>query len=372
MSRPIVKFNTLNRPEFFRELRNRVNNYFTENNIPKTANIAMKFKTVFMLCLYFIPLGLLISGTVTSLWMVMFMWFIMGFGMSGIGLSIMHDAIHGSYSNNKYVNKILGFSLNLLGGYNVNWKIQHNVLHHSFTNIENHDEDIAIPVMRFTPNQKLKKIYKYQAYYAVFFYGIMSIYWFLAKDFIKLRGYHKQDLLAPQGLTYRKALIQVTFYKLFYAFLTLGLPIYFAEIHWWQMILGFLIMEFISGIILAFIFQPAHVIEETDFFVVDEEGCVENNWAIHQMKTTANFANESKLLSWFVGGLNYQIEHHLFANICHIHYKKLSKIVKQTAQEFNLPYHEHKTFWQALKSHFSLLNQLGTGAYDKKLALAKA
>ena len=109
-------------------------------------------------------------------------------------------------------------------------------------------------------------------------------------------------------------------------------------------------MHFFCGLILAFIFQSAHVLQETDFFKVDENGSVENNWAIHQMKTTANFANNSRFFSWFIGGLNFQIEHHLFPNICHVHYRKISKIVRETAEEFNVPYYQHRTFFGALRS----------------------
>ena len=146
------------------------------------------------------------------------------------------------------------------------------------------------------------------------------------------------------------------------------LPMILIDLPWWQILLGFLMMHLICGLIIAFIFQSAHVIEETDFFTANKEGGVENNWAIHQMKTTANFANKSVLFSWFIGGLNYQIEHHLFPNICHVHYRKISKIVKQTAEEFSIPYKQHKTFYGAVKSHLTLLNKLGTGKYDSLVA----
>jgi linoleoyl-CoA desaturase len=135
----------------------------------------------------------------------------------------------------------------------------------------------------------------------------------------------------------------------------------------WQILLGFLVMHFISGLILALIFQPAHVIESTDFYKIGDSGNIENNWAIHQMKTTSNFANGSRVFSWLIGGLNYQIEHHLFPHICHVHYPKISGIVKETAEKFNVPYLQHKSFAGALKSHFSLLHQLGTGKYDRRL-----
>ncbi len=368
MNTPAVKFNRQDRPEFVKQLRSNVNQYFKENKISKHANFNMKFKTVFMLCLYFVPLTLMLSGVVSSLWSVMLMWVLMSLGMSGIGLAVMHDANHGAYSKNRRVNDMLGYLVNFLGAYHVNWKIQHNVLHHSFTNVEGYDEDIENPVMRFSPQQKRKKFFRFQAFYAPFFYGIMTIYWLLTKDFLQLARYHKKNLLEGQGLTLRQAITQVIINKSWYLVLTLVLPMILVDLPWYQVLLGFLLMQFICGLTLAFIFQTAHVIEETSFVEPDESYSVENNWAIHQLRTTANFADRSVLFSWFIGGLNYQIEHHLFPNICHVHYRKISKIVRKTAAEFDVPYYQHKTFYGALKSHFSLLHQLGTGRYDLRQA----
>ena len=364
----IVRFNNSKNPEFYNELRTRVNTYFKSNGISKHANLNMVLKTVFMLGLYFVPLVLMLTGVVTSFGSVIIMWCLMGFGMSGIGMGVMHDANHGSYSKNSRINKWLGFTVNFAGGYHTNWIIQHNVLHHTFTNIEGFDEDIEQKVMRFSPNQKRHKFFKYQLFYAPFIYGLLTIYWVLAKDFIQLIDYNKRGLLKKQGLSFNKALTQMLVNKVFYFVVVLVLPLVLIPLVWWQVLLGFFIMHFISGLILALIFQPAHVLEETEFFVPDENTSVENSWAVHQMKTTSNFANGSIFFSWFVGGLNYQIEHHLFPLVCHVHYKDISKIVRQTAEEYSLPYNQHKTFFGALRSHFSLLHKLGTGEYD----LAKA
>ena len=117
-----------------------------------------------------------------------------------------------------------------------------------------------------------------------------------------------------------------------------------------------------AGIILALVFQPAHVVMETEFPEPDNEGSLEDNWAIHQFKTTSNFAPNNKVLGWYMGGLNYQVEHHLFPTICHIHYPAISKIVKATAEEYGVPYYSQKTFASAVKSHFQLLMRLGKGA----------
>lgn len=366
-TRPIVKFNSKNQPEFFSTVRHRVQEYFEDQQISKKANLEMKIKTVFMISLYVIPFILILTGVVQSFWAVLSMWVLMGFGMSGIGLSVMHDANHGAYSKNETVNSLLGFLINFIGANDSNWRIQHNLLHHSFTNINEFDGDIENPIMRFSPDQPFNKKFKYQAFYAPFLYSLMTLYWFISKDFQRIITYHKKDLLGTQNLNLATAWFFALLHKLWYIGLIIVLPILVTNIPWWYVIIGFFVMHGITGLLLALIFQPAHVIEETEFFEASDQGTVENNWAIHQMKTTANFANDARAFSWFIGGLNYQIEHHLFPKVCHVHYRKMSKIVKKTAMEFGIPYHQHPTFYQAVRSHFSVLHQLGTGTYEKKL-----
>lgn len=364
MKKEKVKFNVGQNPEFFQVLRSRVNHYFKEKGISSYSNLNMKVKTIFMLSLYIVPYILMIFQVVDSVWWMFLMWVLMGFGMSGIGLSIMHDANHGAYSRNKWVNKALGWIINMIGGYHTNWKIQHNVLHHTYTNIHGHDEDIAKEVIRMSPDQVRKPYHRFQVYYAPFLYGIMTIYWLVAKDIQQLFRYHKRGLLKAQKKNVTNATLEIVSYKLIYILVFIILPIYLLSYPWLYIVSGFLLMQFISGMILALIFQPAHVIQETEFFKPDEQGSVENNWAIHQLKTTSNFANGSRLFSWLIGGLNYQIEHHLFPHICHVHYRGISKIVRQTAGEFDLPYHHHTTFFKAVGSHFSLLNRLGKSDFS--------
>lgn len=362
MSISVVKFDNKKSPEFFKELSKRVNHYFKSNNISKYGNWNMKFKTVFMLSLYLIPFILMLTGVVANTWLVVLMWVIMGFGMSGIGLSVMHDACHGSYSKNQKVNNFVGGVLHILGGSDLNWKIQHNVLHHSFTNIDGFDEDIDTNgLMRFSPNQERKKFHRFQVFYAPFLYGLMTFFWVVLKDFQGLVRYKEKDLLKSQGASFGGSLAKLIISRIIYLGIFIALPIIFVDMPWWGTLLCFFLMHFIAGLVLALIFQPAHVIPDTEFFVPNEDLSVENHWAIHQMKTTANFANGSLFFSWFVGGLNYQVEHHLFPNICHVHYRKISRIVKSTAEEYGVPYYSQKTFYGALVKHFSMLNKLGKG-----------
>jgi len=362
MGVPAIKFNHQEKPEFQKVLRKKVNQYFKENNISKYGNMSMWLKSVFMLSIYLVPLILMLTVVVSGLWPVIGMWAIMGLGIAGIGLSIMHDANHGAYSNDQKVNDIMGFVLNLIGGYPANWRIQHNVLHHSFTNIEGFDEDIKKgTLVRFSPFQPRYFMHRFQIIYAPLFYGVLTLVWVIGKDLDQLMRYRKMGLLEGQKLTFWRAFFEITFHKIWYLAIFVALPIYLIDLPWYQVLLGYVLMHFIAGMILALIFQTAHVIEETEFFEPDENGSVENNFFIHQLRTTANYANGGTWFSWFVGGLNYQVEHHLFPNICHVHYHNISKIVKETAKEYGIPYHEHKTFYGALKSHFSLLYRLGVG-----------
>lgn len=178
--------------DFTTELRNSVNEYFKNNNIQQYGNQKIYLKTIFMTILYFAPFILMITGLVSSVILVLLCWFIMGLGMSGLGMVTMHDANHGTFSKHRWVNRLFGNSMYLLGGYPPNWRYQHNTLHHGFTNIEGHDEDIAPPgILRFSPHRPLKKIHRYQYIYAWLFYSLMSISWIIAKDFKRFNKYKK-------------------------------------------------------------------------------------------------------------------------------------------------------------------------------------
>jgi linoleoyl-CoA desaturase len=346
--------------EFFSTLSQRVNAYFKTNNIQRTANAEMVVKTIFMFLLYFTPYFLILFSGVSSLWALAFLCVVMGFGKAGIGLSVMHDANHGAYSTKSWVNTFLGLSLNVIGGHAFNWRIQHNVLHHTYTNVHEVDEDISPRgILRMAPDSTWRPIHKYQHLYAWFFYGLMTFVWIVIKDYYRLTKYQKEGLVKKQKGSLTTEWIVLMFTKVFYLTYTLVIPYLMLDVSFWQVIVGFLIMHYVAGFILAVIFQPAHVIEGTEYPTPDEKGNLENNWAIHQLNTTTNFGHKEKLFSWYVGGLNYQVEHHLFPNICHVHYRDIAKIVEQTAKEFNLPYKSKETFFEALGAHAQQLKMLG-------------
>lgn len=346
--------------DFATTLNKRVGEYFKAHNLSRHANTEMVIKTFIMFGLYMIPYFLIVTSAVTSTIGLLALVVVMGIGLAGIGLAVMHDANHGAYSDKAWVNTVIGYSLNFIGANVYNWKMQHNVLHHTYTNVHDEDEDISPRgALRMSPHSKWMFMHKYQFIYAWFLYGLMTIVWMVSKDFIRLARYQKSGMMKKHNANITREWVILIGTKLFYAGYIFVIPVLFTALVWWQVLLGFFMMHYLAGFILAIIFQPAHVIEGTAYPIPDEHRALKNNWAVHQLLTTANFGNTSRWFSWYVGGLNFQIEHHLFPTICHVHYRKIASIVKDTAGEFGLPYRSVKTFLGALVMHTRLLKELG-------------
>ena len=344
--------------KFFRTLNSRVNNYFKENNLDKTGNWKLHLKTIVMFSIFLTPYFFLLAMDM-PFWTYLLLNLIIGVGMAGVGMNVMHDGNHGAYSNKSWVNKFMGGSIYILAGNVYNWQVQHNVLHHTYTNILGHDEDLeAGRILRFSKTAKWYSYHKFQHYYSVFLYGLLTFNWSITTDFLQMKRYLKRNLSYGE---FKKPVIRWTTLivtKIIYFSIWLVIPMVLG-IPWWKVILGFLVMHYTAGLILSVVFQLAHVVDETVNPIPNEEGEIENTWAIHQLYTTANFAPKNWLVNYYTGGLNHQIEHHIFPNISHVHYDKIAEFVKQTAKECNLPYHEFKTTREAILSHFTHLKNLG-------------
>lgn len=341
---------------FFSALRHSVDAYFVQKKIRKTGNLHLYAKSVILilaaislyLVLLFAPLPI-VAGIITSL--------VFGFVLACIGFNVMHDANHGSYSSKKWVNKTLGLTLNALGGNSFIWKQKHNVIHHTYTNIDGIDDDIAkSPFIRMCSTQRWVPAHKIQHLYTPLLYALSSMIWILFQDFEKY--FRKKIVNTPlnkmSGADHAIFWISKILYYVFYIIIPIIL------LGWQTALLYFVCMHIGLGITLAVVFQLAHVVEETEFaFVGDDDKQIENEWAVHQVKTTSNFSPKSKTISWFLGGLNYQIEHHLFPRISHIHYPALSKLVQEQCMAFQLPYNSIATLPSAINSHFRFLKKLG-------------
>lgn len=352
-----IRFTNKNKTDFHREVTRRVDRYFADNHLSKFADGRMVFKTVVMFALYVVPYWLILSGLL-PLWAMWLCSAVMGLGLAGIGMSVMHDANHGAYSSHATVNKLLGYSLNLIGGDAFNWKVQHNQLHHTYTNIHGHDQDIRPRGnLRLTPAVPRNGAHRLQVYYAFVLYSIQTLFWVLLKDFMQV-GFYMEYTGAANRTEKLKRLLQVVVFKAFYFFYILVVPALVLDISWWQLLVGFVTLHAVGGLVLTTVFQLAHVVEGTEY-PEPVNNTLEAEWAIHQMNTTANFAPDNKLVTFYVGGLNYQIEHHLFQRICHVHYPAIAPIVEQTAREYGVPYLRNNTVSDAVASHVRLLQHLG-------------
>lgn len=352
-----IRFSPLAPESFQQDVRERVNDYFISGNLSRHANGEMILKTVIILAGWSGTYLLIVFNLVPP-WVMLLLALAHGFFAAMVGMNIGHDAIHGSYTGNKSINKRLGLFFNLIGANDYVWNISHNIVHHTYTNIPDHDEDIhQLPILRMEPTQERWWIHRFQQYYAFFFYGLASLSWVFIKDYVKffqhqLGGHYRKTF--PRMEIFRLFAYKAVYYSLF-----LVIPLVAVDLPWYWILLGFFAAHYVEGLVLAIIFMLAHIIEGTDYPLPDEKGMMNMPWAEMQLHTTSNFAINNRVVNYICGGLNFQVEHHLFPNVCHVHYPQIAKIVKHTAAEYQLPYLEHPTFRGAIASHTRLLRKFG-------------
>ncbi len=337
------------------ELRERVQQYFDEKGIKTTGTASLFTKAVLLVsALILVYIHLIFF---TPIWYFgLIECVLMGAIVAGIGFNVMHDGSHGSFSNKKYINFIAATSIHMLGADHFMWNMKHNMIHHTFTNIHGVDDDIEIGVlMRFAPTQKRLKLHKFQHFYFWVLYMLLYVFWIFFTDYKK---YFTQKI---GSVPLKKMTMQehFTFWsvKVYHAAIFVIIPI--VAVGWLYWLVGFLTMTMVAGFTLSIVFQLAHTVEHTAFPLPNEDNKLPDEFATHQIKTTANFATKNKLVSWLVGGLNFQIEHHLFPKISHVHYPAISEIVRAVCKEYQLQYIEYPTMGKAVLAHVRYLKQMG-------------
>jgi len=341
---------------FHAELKRRTAQYFQTEGKSQTGNASLLGKAALLLAslvalyvhlVFFTPaLGWALAECVAA-----------GVVLALVGFNVMHDGAHGSFSRYGWLNKVAAFTLNVLGGSSYMWDAKHNTVHHMYTNIDGVDDDLDIrPWMRLTPDQPRHRAHRFQHLYFGFFYSLLYISWIFFTDYQKY-FYRRIGSVALRPMSTNDHLIFWGF-KILNLGLYVALPIYRVGFGGW--LAGFLVASAVAGFTLSIVFQLAHTVEQTAFPVPHETTHkMEDEWAIHQLRTTANFATNNRVISWLVGGLNFQVEHHLFPKISHVHYPGLSKVIKQTCQDFDVPYQEYPQMWRAVVSHVAFLRQMG-------------
>ncbi len=335
---------------FLADVRQRVDAHFERSGLATTADGAMRRKTVVWLGLA-VSLFVVAAGALVPFPFSLLVWSALGFVLAGIGFNIGHDAIHGSYSKTPWVNRVLARTFDVMGASADTWEVSHNQVHHSFTNIKGLDADLEPgPFMRFYPQATPPAfVHRFQHLYAWLLYGLTGVVWVFKKDFAQLRSQERS----------RKVALKVIAGKLAHFGIFLGVPLLLGA-PLWVALVSYVVMLATAGVTLAVVFQLAHVVEGVSFPEAPADGVMDTPWAENEMHTTANFGRTA-LTTFITGGLDHQIEHHLFPRICHIHYPAIAPIVEACARDHGLPYTHSGSFLQALSSHARLLKRLGAG-----------
>jgi linoleoyl-CoA desaturase len=342
--------------DFRRELRTRVDAWFHDSGHSRRDVTAWYLKASTILSIFAVSYALLVS-VASTWWQAVPLTVMLALSVVGIGLNIMHDGGHRAVSRYRAINRLMAHSLDMVGGSSYLWHWKHGVLHHNYVNITGHDMDVTLGALaRFTPHQPRYTHQRWQHWYVWILYGLLAIKWQLYDDFKVLVtgkiGPHR--IPRPRGTE----LVTLILGKLVFAVLAFVIPL---SLHSPGVFIPFyLLFAVVLGFVLSVVFQLAHSVEEASFPIVPEGAhSVGNSWAAHQIQTTVNFCHGNRLVTWLLGGLNYQIEHHLFPEISHCHYAALSRIVKPACAEFGITYNEHASFWAGLRSHARWMRRLG-------------
>ncbi|MCA9540909.1 MAG: acyl-CoA desaturase [Myxococcales bacterium] len=280
-----------------------------------------------------------------------------GLALAGLGFSVMHDGGHGAYSSNPRVNKAMARVLDWLGGSSYIWRQKHNLLHHTYPNIVGADDDIDLGAMaRLAPGQPRLRHHRFQHLYMWPLYGFISVKWHLIDDFRQLAAGRVGQHPFPRP----KRGEAVVFWVGKAAFFTWALVVPILVVGPIAALVFYFVSQLLLGVTLAAVFQMAHCVEEADFLAPSADAPpVRLDWAAHQVATTVDFAPDNALATWYLGGLNFQVVHHLFPKVCHVHYPALARIVAETCAEHGITYRCTPTLRAALRSHYRLLRRLG-------------
>jgi len=340
---------------FYKELKRRVDGYFATTQLARRGSPRMYLKSAVILLWFGASYAGLVFGA-RAWWQAVPLAASLALSIAGIGFAIQHDANHGSYSSNERINRLMGITLDLLGASSYVWKWKHNIFHHTYTNLSGSDEDINIPFFaRLSPVQPRHRFHRLQQFYIWLLYGFLLAKWQFVDDFrnVAQARVAENRITRPRGW----ALVElITGKAAFFAWAFL-VPLLFHP--WWAVLLFYGATSFLVAVILSVVFQLAHCGAHATFPTLSQEGDVPTSWAIHEVESTADFARRSRLLTWYLGGLNYQIEHHLFPKVSHIHYPELAPIVQSACREFGVRYTVHDGLLPAVSSHWHWLRQMG-------------
>lgn len=339
--------------EFHAELRRRVSSFLEEHGHPERDCVGMYVKTAVLFAV-FLATWVTLVFLVQSLWLSIPLALLLGISMAGIGFNVQHDGGHSGYSKLPWVNRWMARTMDFIGASSYIWHWKHGVFHHTYTNLHEHDDDISLGALgRISPLQRRRPWHRFQHFYMWVLYAFLAVKWHLWDDFVVLAT----GRLGPHRIPRPRGRQLLGFW--------IGKAVFFG----WALVIPLLVHSFplvtlhaavaslALGFVLSVVFQLAHVVEEAEF--PDPAAAAPRGWAQHQVETTVDFAQGSRTLTALFGGLNFQVEHHLFPKVCHLNYPRIAPIVRQVCEEFGVRYRSHRTLWSSLASHYRWLRRMG-------------
>jgi len=341
---------------FYATVKERVQNYFIATGKSKYGDFRFYFKALLFLSVH-LSLYILVFRS-ESKGLAFWALALMGPLSILIGINSAHDGAHGAVSKRKWVNKFFLRLLDLLGANSYMWKNRHVYSHHLFPNIMNCDADLKQnPMVRIFPDDEIKPHHRFQFLYAPLLYLLYTLNWLLFRDF---KDFSLENIGSFRpGRHPKSEIVQLLFFKAIYLSYIICLPAMFSILTLPQVILAYILMNFLASLLITVALVPSHVAETSLFPLPDDKGMMPYSWSHHQVLTVIDFATTNRVLNFFFGGFNHHVTHHLFPHICHTHYPGITPIIRQTALEFGIPYKHEDSLVNAYVSHIYLLKKNG-------------
>ncbi len=342
---------------FHADVKRRVAGFLEASGRPRWGGRAMRAKTAVIAGWFAVSYALLLACGARSPWLAAALTSSVVLATAGIGFSVMHDANHGAYSRFPWVNRAWGLALDFVGASSWVWRFKHNVHHHTYANIDGMDRDIdAAPFLRLAPTQRRRALHRFQHLFAWPLYGVLALKWWFVDDLVDVARGRLGDAPFPRPRG-GELVAFVAGKATFVGWAVVGPALVFGA--WWG-VLGFAVASFALGVVLSTVFQLAHAVPQAEFHLAATgESRMATGWAEHQVRACVDFARTNRLLCWYVGGLNFQLEHHLLPDVCHVHYPAIAGIVERACVEHGVPYRSHRTLRGAIGSHYRFLRALG-------------
>lgn len=353
--------------DFYPVVKGRVEKLLKDSKLNEGESSVLFFKTflVFLGWAVFYYLAMIQGWILAAV--------VLGVFHAQIGINIAHDGAHGTYSKNKIIQTIASYGMDIMGGCSVVWQHQHNIGHHPNCNKhgdakhaskhDGYDPDATsgAPFIRITPNQPWRPAHRFQHFYIWGLTTMMGFKWFVndIRAFFFRRKYLSFEFYETSTTDFWVQLITKAVFIVHAVIIPLSIHP-FAR--WFPM---FLLYVFTIGYMFVLMFSVNHLTENT-IYPNETDFTGPRDWAMYQVRTTSNFATHSLFWTWFSGSLNFQIEHHLFPGITHTYLPYIQPIVKQACKEYNLPYKDFPSYWDAFYSYYHHIKTLGQSPSSKQ------